>query len=39
MACEDLFLADFNGDGMLGFVTAGRATKSVKIYLTQDVTL
>jgi hypothetical protein len=32
MACEDLCLADLNGDGKLDIVAAGRATKNVKIY-------
>ena len=35
MACEDLALADFNGDGKLDIVAAGRATKNVKIYFNQ----
>lgn len=33
MACEDLTLADLNGDGRLDIVAAGRATKNLKIYL------
>ena len=33
MACEDLQLADLNGDGKLDIVAAGRATKNLKIYL------
>ncbi len=37
MACEDLCLADFNGDGKLDIVAAGRATKNVKVYLNQGV--
>jgi Aldos-2-ulose dehydratase, beta-propeller domain/FG-GAP-like repeat len=32
MACEDLCLADLDGDGKLDIVAAGRATKNVKIY-------
>jgi hypothetical protein len=32
MACEDLVLADLDGDGKLDIVAAGRATKNVKIY-------
>ena len=32
MACEDLALADLNGDGKLDAVAAGRATKSLKIF-------
>lgn len=37
MACEDLCVADLNGDGRLDIVAAGRATKNVKIYLNQGV--
>jgi hypothetical protein len=32
MACEDLKLADLNGDGRLDVIAAGRATKNVIIY-------
>jgi hypothetical protein len=32
MACEDLKLADLNGDGRLDIIAAGRATKNVIIY-------
>ena len=32
MACEDLQLADLNGDGRLDIVASGRATQNVKIY-------
>ncbi len=32
MACEDLMLADLDGDGKLDIVAAGRATKNVKVY-------
>lgn len=32
MACEDLKIADLNGDGKLDIVAAGRATKNVIIY-------
>lgn len=35
MACEDLRLADFNGDGWLDIVAAGRATQNVKVYYNQ----
>ena len=35
MACEDLTLADFNNDGRLDIVAAGRATKNVKIYFNE----
>jgi hypothetical protein len=36
MACEDLILADLNGDGKLDIAAAGRATKNVKIYLNES---
>ena len=36
MACEDLVLADLNGDGKLDIAAAGRATKNVKIYLNES---
>jgi hypothetical protein len=32
MACEDLCLADLDGDGKLDIIASGRATKNVKIY-------
>jgi len=32
MACEDLKVADLNGDGALDIIAAGRATKNVKVY-------
>jgi len=32
MACEDLQLADLDGDGKLDIIASGRATKNVKIY-------
>jgi hypothetical protein len=35
MACEDLRLADLNGDGRLDIVASGRATKNLKIYLNR----
>lgn len=35
MACEDLCLADLDGNGKLDIIAAGRATKNVKIYLNQ----
>jgi hypothetical protein len=37
MACEDLALADFNSDGKLDLVAAGRATKNLKVYFNQGV--
>jgi hypothetical protein len=37
MACEDLCLADLDGNGRLDIIAAGRATKNVKIYLNQGV--
>ena len=35
MACEDLCLADLDGDGKLDIIAAGRATKNVKIYFNE----
>jgi len=35
MACEDLCLADLNGDGRLDIVASGRATKNLKIYFNE----
>jgi hypothetical protein len=35
MACEDLQLADFNGDGKLDIVAAGRGTRNVKVWLNE----
>jgi len=35
MACEDLCLADLNGDGKLDVIASGRATRNVKIYLNE----
>jgi hypothetical protein len=37
MACEDLRLADLNGDGRLDIVAAGRATHNLKIYFNLGV--
>ena len=37
MACEDLCLADLDGNGKLDIVAAGRATKNLKIYLNEGV--
>jgi hypothetical protein len=36
MACEDLVVADLNGDGALDIVASGRATKNVKIYFNES---
>lgn len=35
MACEDLCLADLNGDGRLDIIAAGRATKNVRVYFNE----
>ena len=35
MACEDLCLADLNGDGKLDIIASGRATKNVKVYFNE----
>jgi hypothetical protein len=35
MACEDLKLADLDGDGRLDIIAAGRATKNLKIYFNE----
>ena len=35
MACEDLQLADLNGDRKLDIVASGRATRNVKIYFNE----
>ncbi len=36
MACEDLKLADLDGDGRLDVIAAGRATKNVVIYWNES---
>lgn len=36
MACEDLRIADLNGDGKLDIVAAGRATNNLKVYWNQN---
>ncbi len=36
MACEDLGVADLNGDGKLDIIAAGRATRNVKIYFNES---
>lgn len=38
MACEDLQLADLDGDGRLDIIAAGRATKNVRIYFNRTET-
>jgi hypothetical protein len=35
MACEDLCLADLNGDGKPDIIASGRATKNVKVYFNE----
>ena len=35
MACEDLCLADLDGNGKLDIIAAGRATKNLKVYLNE----
>jgi hypothetical protein len=32
MACEDLKIADLNGDGRLDIIAAGRSTQNLKVY-------
>jgi hypothetical protein len=36
MACEDLQLADLNGDGKLDIIASGRATHNLKIYWNKN---
>ncbi len=36
MACEDLCLADLDGDGKLDIIAAGRGTKNVKVYFNES---
>lgn len=38
MACEDLCLADLDGDGRLDIVASGRATRNLKVYFNQGAT-
>lgn len=35
IACEDLFCADLNNDGLIDIAACGRATKNVRIYWNQ----
>lgn len=36
MACEDLKIADLNGDGKLDIIASGRATKNLVIYWNES---
>jgi hypothetical protein len=36
MACEDVCLADLNGDRKLDIIASGRATRNVKVYLNEN---
>jgi hypothetical protein len=36
MACEDLCLADLDGDGRLDIVASGRSTRNLRIYLNES---
>lgn len=36
MACEDLAVADLNGDGRLDILASGRATHNVKVYFNEQ---
>ena len=36
MACEDLTLADLDGDGRLDIVAAGRATRNVMVWFNEN---
>ena len=35
MACEDLVLADLNGDGKPDIIASGRATHNLKVYFNE----
>jgi hypothetical protein len=37
MACEDIQVADLDGDGRIDIVASGRATKNVKVYWNRKV--
>lgn len=36
MACEDLQIADLDGDGRMEIIAAGRATKNLKVYWNKE---
>ncbi len=36
MACEDIAVADLNGDGRPDLIASGRATKNLKIYINES---
>jgi len=36
MACEDLTLADLDGDGRLDIVASGRSTHNLKVYFNES---
>ena len=35
IACEDLVLADLNGDGKLDIIASGRATHNLRVYFNE----
>ena len=37
MACEDIQVADLDGDGKMDIVASGRATKNVKVYWNKSI--
>jgi hypothetical protein len=39
IACEDLCLADLNGDGKVDIVASGRATRNLKVYFNEGTEL
>lgn len=39
MACEDLCLGDLNGDGKLDIIAAGRATRNLRIYFNEGLSV
>jgi hypothetical protein len=36
MACEDLTLADLDGDGRLDIIASGRSTHNLKVYFNES---